>query len=111
MKAIAGRSAVCSKCDQPIALYKNARGRWVPCNPDGSDHFDQCSRAVMARVMRDGLYFSNKDAAGYEYRGRVKFVRLSKESVRGSRYVPDGCDCGLPPWELCEEVCQHAIQP
>lgn len=109
-KVIAGRRAVCAKCDQPIAFYENEKGRWVPCDPDGSDHFDKCSRASMARVMRDGLYFDRKDAAGYMYRGRTQFVRVSKDSVRGASYTPDGCDCGLPAWELCKEDCQHAIK-
>ena len=30
-------------------------------------------------------------------------------TVTGSHYKPDGCDCGLPPWELCRPNCEHAI--
>jgi len=29
--------------------------------------------------------------------------------VVGLRYKPSGCACGLPPWELCKPMCEHAI--
>lgn len=32
----------CEKCDRPLAFRKLPTGKWCPCEPDGSDHFDIC---------------------------------------------------------------------
>ena len=33
---------LCAKCDLPMAFIQLANGKWRPCNPDGSDHWDKC---------------------------------------------------------------------
>lgn len=35
----------CKKCGGPIAFKRTERGKWMPTNPDGSDHWDDCAKA------------------------------------------------------------------
>jgi len=32
----------CEKCGEPMGFVHLANGKWRPCNPDGSDHWDKC---------------------------------------------------------------------
>jgi hypothetical protein len=34
--------AECNKCGASIVFNKNKNDKWVPANPDGSDHWDDC---------------------------------------------------------------------
>lgn len=80
---------VCRKCKLPI-VWRKENGRWYGENPDGSDHWDLCSK-----VRSAGKVFKEKVAGPFT----------------GKYYKPDGCDCGLPPWELCKPDCVHALDP
>ena len=41
---------------------------------------------------------------------RCLHVDVNKQVIE-PYYKPDGCDCGLPPWELCKPDCVHALDP
>jgi hypothetical protein len=48
---------------------------------------------------------------GYKAPHKTQFVMIRPvEPSVGERYRPDGCDCGRPPWELCNSKCEHAIR-
>lgn len=38
-------NALCCACRNPIAFKLMDSGKWCPTNPDGSDHWDDCSMA------------------------------------------------------------------
>lgn len=40
----------CHKCGGEIGFYKNGRGNWVPCELDGSDHWDKCREVRFRRA-------------------------------------------------------------
>lgn len=48
--------AMCEKCQEPIAFYKitsgKAAGKWCPCNPDGSDHWDLCREVAIKKGLK-----------------------------------------------------------
>jgi hypothetical protein len=32
----------CNKCGLPISFKKSSNGKWIPTNPDSSEHWDLC---------------------------------------------------------------------
>lgn len=110
--------SVCSQCGADVRWVQD--GTRKQChNLDGSDHWDLCSKLRFERVKRTGVHFEGRQINGEGavlhvegYRSPIKTqlvgIRLSKP-VTGKNYRPDGCDCGLPPWELCRPDCIHAI--
>lgn len=40
------KGAKCGKCGGPLGFYKNERGRWVPCELNGDDHWDICRESL-----------------------------------------------------------------
>ena len=103
----------CPQCGLPV-FWRQENGKWLCRNPDGSDHWDACSQARFERIKAEGEFFAGPLEEGYKTRRKksgVQFTRLTaKDEAIGERYKPDGCDCGLPPWELCREDCPHAIK-
>jgi hypothetical protein len=85
-------------------------GKWECHNPDGSDHWDLCSKTRFERIKREGEHFETAAVEGYRHPEKVQFVRISAKPMRGKQYRESGCDCGLPPWELCKPDCPHGIQ-
>ena len=75
---------LCHKCGKPIAFKRLANGKWCPTNPDGSDHWDDCSKA------------QNKP-----------FRMESSPVITGSKYKPTGCGCLA--WVGCEK-CQNVLE-
>lgn len=71
--------AICHKCGLPLAFKKNARGKLVPTNTDGSDHFDICRQTQFEKVKASGVEKTRRKnlgggrfyvETGYEYEGR-----------------------------------------
>jgi len=79
----------CRKCGLPLKFEKR-KGKWYPTNPDGSEHWDLC------KEIRN--------------RGKV-FEEKSSGVIHGDLAKPNECDCGLPPWELCQPDCRWALNP
>lgn len=98
----------CAQCGLPV-LWRRVEGRRQCFNPDDSIHWDLCSKERFAKVQREGKPFDKPSAAGYVMPLRVHFSRLSAKPKRGKGFKEDGCDCGLPPWELCKPDCPHRL--
>lgn len=96
----------CAKCGRELAFRRNARGRWEPCNPDGSDHWDLCRQIRYARAMKgerietidETYYVSPKEKSGtFTVRKSYGIGKKTKDAL------PKVCGrCDVPPWESCE---------
>ena len=71
--------SVCRKCGLPLAFKRNARGKLVPTNTDGSDHFDICRKVQFEKVKAGGVEKTRRKKlgpgrfyveTGYEYQGK-----------------------------------------
>ena len=104
--------ATCKTCKAEVKWVKT--DRWYCHNPDGSDHWDLCAQLKLLNFKTHGVEFS-------EQRGKVKGLRVGHEyaipnksglrlktelimqrigkKITGKNYKPDGCKCGLLPWE------------
>lgn len=87
-KIFAPEGATCKKCGGPLAFYKNERDNWVPCNPDGSDHWDDCRSN-----LNEGKYGIYKEA-GPDYLFNPD-TDITKPSHNRPLYTGDA-----PPWEI-----------
>lgn len=74
--------AKCKHCGTEITWIKQD-GKWIPANAStGEIHFQECKR--------------------------IKFKRSGRPTVGkpvlviGENYKPSGCDCDIPPWEICK---------
>jgi hypothetical protein len=69
---------VCGKCNLPLAFFKLPNGRWCPCNPDGSDHWDTCRTVRYAKAKKGVLVRKELPYGGYieqwEVPGEKPFV-------------------------------------
>lgn len=107
----------CKSCGAPVS-WKKIEGRWFCLNADGEDHWDLCSKRKWAQVKATGTRFENvvvqggkKIISGYaDSIHGTKLDHIECLEMAGASYRPDGCDCGLPPWEICRENCPHAIR-
>ena len=95
----------CKQCQLEI-VWINKR-----ClNPDMSDHWDRCSEEQFRIVRETGKPFVDSEGDGYLYQGKKHYTMRRGKVTVGDKYKPDGCTCGLPPWELCKPDCEHAIR-
>lgn len=99
----------CAQCGLTVR-WNRVQGRWQCFNPDGSIHWDLCSKTRFERIKREGEFFDKPAAAGYVHPEKLQYTRLNAKPIRGKEFKPDGCDCGRPPWELCDPRCVHAIR-
>ena len=82
--------SICEKCGRPLAFKQLESGKWCPCDPDGSDHWDGC-KAIQRRRM--GIL--NAD-------GTVNWKKLHRKDPplltkgRDVRWVWAGA---VPPWD------------
>jgi hypothetical protein len=66
---------------------------------------------VIAHMINYHASIKKRDGALLEkLKGVPKVDELRSGPLKGKGYKPDGCVCGLPPWELCVENCPHAIK-
>jgi hypothetical protein len=108
--------SICKSCGASVEWTKK-EGRWFCFNPGTqTDHWDSCSKRRWTQTKSTGKRFENMKvdknttASGYAHSIHgTKFDHIEKKSITGKRYKPDGCDCGLPPWELCKPNCEHAL--
>ncbi len=111
--------STCSACGADVTWVRV--GKRKQChNPDGSDHWDLCSKLRFEQVKRTGVHFHGTahtaegdklHTEGYRSPFKTQLVSIHLEKpITGKGYRPDGCDCGLPPWELCRSDCPHAIR-
>jgi len=58
-----------------------SEGKWCPCNPDGSDHWDLCREMA----IKKGLKKPGKNSHSYPYKQHGKYP-----------FIP--VDCPAPPF-------------
>ena len=100
--------STCKACGYPVKWTKTDE-RWHCRNPDGTDHWDLCSKLRWMQVKATGERFETKSESGYKTKTGKKFDHKAAKTITGSLYTPDSCDCGLPPWDVCDAECKHAI--
>lgn len=58
-----------------------------------------------------GVPFEDDDGEGIIYCGKKQYrSKKGSKIIRGEKYSPSGCSCGLPPWELCDPECEYRIK-
>jgi hypothetical protein len=87
-------------------------GRWFCFNPDGSDHWDECSKRRWRRVSTEGTHFDHGDEKGYVHTELgTKLYHKSSGFKRGRDYRPSGlCRNCVPAWEVCPQGCPDAFK-
>ena len=92
----------CKQCGGQI-VWTQTEGRWYGRNPDGSDHWDACSKRRWEQVKATGERFEAAEASGYARSVHgTKYDRINAKPIRGENYQPTGlCRQCVPPWEIC----------
>jgi len=97
----------CSQCGATVKWVKDGQ-RWKCLNPDGSDHWDLCSKNRWGRVKREGKHFTEKrgreTVKGYDHATLgTKLYSMEGMVVKGPLYKPvkHRRGCNVPPWEDC----------
>lgn len=109
---------ICKSCGGNVDWKKDS-GRWQCFNAGTEvDHWDSCSARRWKQTVATGTRFENeRQRNGDMFSGYEKSIHgtrldhIEKPMIFGKKYKPDGCDCGLPPWELCRSDCAHALYP
>ena len=94
----------CSACGGLVKFINRK-----PYNEDGSEHWDVCKQRQFEVVKKKGQPYSEENEAGFIYKGKRWPTWIRGPRIVGSKYQPDACKCGLPPWEICEEECEHKL--
>lgn len=106
-------SICCKQCGADVVWTKES-GRWHCHNPDGSDHWDLCSKRRWRQVKATGERFETERESGYanSIHG-TKLDRLSAKPIRGAGFKLSGeCKDCVAPWEVCAALpngCPDAI--
>ncbi len=79
--------SVCKKCGAEIVWIKTTKG-WIPHNADdGAMHWEFCKKKLSPDTVMER-------SAGW---------------IVGEEYYDCKCDCGVPPWEVCEHSFKWAL--
>lgn len=89
----------CKQCGGEI-IWKYLGGKSQCFNPDGTSHWDLCSKRKMEAVKQFGTPFKTATTEGYKLDGKKHFTMISGARIKGWRFHGE-CDCKTPPWELC----------
>lgn len=111
----------CRQCGGSVVWKLEASG-WKCYQADGvTAHWDHCAKRRWDQTVSTGERFENEDcvqvgtqivdgASGYRKSIHgTKLDRIEGRRIAGKQYRPDGCNCGLPPWDTCKPDCEHAI--
>ena len=98
--------ATCKDCGAKLGFYKNERGNTVPCNPDGTDHWDLCRDRRYA-LAKQGKHINNRrEEAYYGPKGRFAV----RESAYGKKKSLPACRGCVLPWEEPCAECPAAFR-
>jgi hypothetical protein len=82
---------LCDRCGRALAFKQLSSGKWAPCDPDGSDHYDACKQ-----VQRKAMGLINAD-------GTVNWERLEALKPAGrsrmSKQITHVWSGEMPPWD------------
>ena len=84
MRIYAPKDARCQKCGGPLGFRLLESGKWCPCNPDGEDHWDDCSEA------------QSKGTYGIK---RIIITELFMGYTVGKKFKGPAYSGEKPPWE------------
>jgi len=95
---------LCEKCNLALAFTQLENGKWRPCNPDGSDHWDLCrdvryAKAKSGEMVEEVTEHPDRiERIIYWNGGRKPFLVM--HSVMGRNQIkPSPGDGGLIPLE------------
>jgi hypothetical protein len=91
--------SACKQCGLSVRWVKAGR-RWKCLNPDGSDHWDLCSKTRTQRALAEGTPFQAYDGEGVTWQEKDRYMHRQAEPITGEKYTPS-CGCDVPPWEEC----------
>jgi hypothetical protein len=83
---------VCKHCKSDVTFIQ--KERWYVLNPDGTEHWKLCFE-----LQKWNKKLTDKPK---------KDMKIGR-TIAGKNYKPDGCTCGLPPWELCKPDCEYRL--
>ena len=99
----------CKTCGAPIKWVKIGE-RWHCHNPDGTDHWDLCSKRKWDQVVATGRKFAHGNNKGYadSIHGTKYYMKEGGKTENRNKKLPR-CNCHLPPlnippWDDCEHT-------
>ena len=106
---------ICIKCSLPLGFIKLPNGKWRPCNPDGSDHWDLCRDVRYALAMTGQIRTSESLTKAYRrvvtyWDGGIKPFVVEDAMIPLKRRPLPACDNCVPPWEACPNNCASALR-
>lgn len=112
LKAYIAPMSKCKKCGSHI-YWRNDGRQWQCFNPDGSVHWDLCSKLCFEQVRSSGRLVIDGQDKGYTSTvkaGGVQWFELHARVRTGEHYHPSS-DCAecCEPWEVCAFPCPDAI--
>lgn len=89
MTANESNSRACAACGCPIIFKPLPNGKWSPCNPDGSDHWDACKQ-----MQRKSMGLLHDD-------GSVNWQRLAElcPATLSESHATHTWSGEVPPWD------------
>lgn len=91
MRVFVPTGLLCDACQRPLAFRLLPSGKWCPCDPDGSDHWDRCKQ-----IQRKAMGLLNDD--GTVNWGRLETLKPAGWSRRASD-ITHVWSADLPPWD------------
>ena len=101
--------STCKKCGAEV-VWVRKHGRLTTCqNPDGSDHWDLCSKRIFDDVKKQGKHFIEHNGLeivhGYRSKkyGEKAYLREGTFTIgKGYKPVMHKEDCNVLPWDECQ---------
>lgn len=95
----------CQDCGLLVQWVRKGR-RWHCHNPDGTDHWDLCSKMKWKQVQATGQKFTDQktdDGLISGFANSIHGTKLSRHSKphKGPSRLTGQCKACVPPWEVC----------
>jgi hypothetical protein len=76
--------SLCNKCHQPISFKKLASGKFIPTEPDGSEHWDHCKAAIRGQETGSQIEYMGRTVDGVliTYANNNPVMKDSANTVR-----------------------------
>ena len=100
--------STCKKCGSKV-VWVLVGGRFTCQNPDGSDHWDMCSKIIFEDVKKQGKHFIEcrgmEIVHGYRSKkyGEKAYLREGTHTTgKGYKPVAHKEGCNVLPWDDCQ---------
>jgi hypothetical protein len=108
-------ASICRSCDG-LVFWRKEKEKWQCYNQDGTTHWDKCSERKTQKFLTEGKRVESNNGQDFGYKLKTKKINKTQmfqitgaKQKAGIHYKKDNCNCGLPPWGLCKENCEHRI--